>query len=302
MALSKKLLREYDRFGPWIEEIHTEEDIPEQFMSHFKRTDDMFIAFKVPHPIERRKVRPGDPLYDHIMALDDTSISVFHRTPEGITSRSVVYEDIVGIATLSDLLQGALTVHTTDGSVEIPFNTVSQKTIDRTVRFLEERCGGTRVVESREAKVSPIPSTDVTDEMAPLYRNLYREEYRNGEIEAIAYQPDIMLERREPSLWEKFIDIVWRPRLRPAMILLAGQELIVYRAAPQIVSRSRGYYGYERVYVPPKRLKDVTTGRHGNYHGVTDLVLSADQKNFRVTFGSDYPLGTVIERLKSLVP
>lgn len=301
MALSKKILREYDRFGPWILEIHSEDDIPDLFMSHFQLTDTTVLAFKVPHQIERRKVRPGDPLYDHILALDDTAIRVYHRTPEGITSRTVPYESVVAIASLSDLLQGSLSVFFDEGHVSVPFNTVSQKTIDRTVRELRERCGGATADDKGGKEYTGIPSTPIVDEMAPLYRNLYREELRRSPLEAIAYQHDVMIERQEPSIWEKLVDVLWRPRLRPTMLLIAEDELVLYRASPQIVFRARGYYGYERIVIPPRRVKEITTGKHTDFRDVNDLIVTVNQHTFRFSFGSNYPLGKVIERLKKLV-
>ena len=301
MALSKKLLREYDRFGPWIEEIHSEEDIPDVFLPHFPHSDRTLIAFKVPHPIERRKAHPGDPLYDHVLALDDTSVRVLHREFKGITSHSVSYENVVGISTLNDLLQGQLSVYFDEGVVSIPFNTVSQKTIDRTVHILRERCGGAVLSNTHASSPSSIPSTDITDEMTPLYRNLYREEYRNGSIEAIAYQRDIALERNAPSLWEKLIDTIWRPQLRPVLIVLAESELILYRAAPQVVARPHGYYGYERIVIPAKRIKEVETGTHAGFRNVMDIVITVDHHIFRSSFGSEYPIEGVIQRLKTFI-
>lgn len=111
--------REYDLFGPWVDEVRTEDEVPRLYRSHGLDLPAARLVLKVPRDIARRDARPDMDLYDHLVALEAESLTVLSRSSDDgrYDLRQVRYADVVAIEDVVTLLDARVRVHSRDGHV-----------------------------------------------------------------------------------------------------------------------------------------------------------------------------------------
>ena len=130
---------EYDRFGPWIDEVRTPSDVPRLFRDHPLDLDAARLVLKVPRNIARRDATPDMDLYDHLLVLDADALTTLSRrvevpagrrrsaSPAGFTTSTVPLVDVVAVRDDVSLLAGRLTIRTRDGAeLSVPYNGSAQ--------------------------------------------------------------------------------------------------------------------------------------------------------------------------------
>jgi len=151
-------VREYDRFGPWIDEVAVPEDVPKLFGSHPIDLTTTRIVLKVPRNVARRDAVAGMDLYDHLVILDEERLTVLSRRDAkaaravtggdgtGYDVRSVQVADVVAIRDDLNLLDGRLTVSSSGGtSISFGYNGSAHDKATRFVDELRSRAGAARV-------------------------------------------------------------------------------------------------------------------------------------------------------------
>lgn len=280
MTTSEKQKREYDLFGPWVFEIQQQEDIPETFASQVALTDETELAFKIPRRIERRNARPGDDLYDYLVTLDGAAVTVYRRASAGVETESVPYARMIAVETLHDLLHGELVLISDAETFRVPFNTVSEDVIGQAVEIIRAHLRG-------EVRSVPAAAVDL-EEMIYLYRGLVHREQSYEPAEPVAYQASRTVEKREPSVLDRLLDVVKRPTLRAMLVLVSGHELIIYRGAPPVTRFGRGNYGYSRTVVPRSRIEQVGSAPEQVYADCAQLRIAAGGSELTFLVGPDF--------------
>ena len=296
MEKSQKQKREYDMFGPWIFEIESPDDVPGAFEPHFHYDESVELAIKIPHQIERRNARPGDNLYDHLLACSADSVAVFSLSGSGIKSWRGAYTDVVAIRTLHDLLHGELTLYTPDELFTVPFNTVSEEMIERVTTLVGSHRNGHGTAGSGAAAQGDAPTAATSVDpakVADLYRNLIRREGRRGGAVPIAYQKTVPLEKRNKNLFDQLLDAIRRITLRPVLVLAGPAEIILYHAEPQIMRFGRGSYGYSRVEIPYSSLNGVADQKSTTFIASVDLGFSVPGHTITVEVDEEFPVKAV---------
>lgn len=267
MDKTQKHKREYDMFGPWIFEIESPDDVPDAFEPFFRYDETVEFAIKIPHHVERRNARPGDNLYDHLVACFPHSIAVFSLSGSGVRSWEGEYPRVVAIRTLHDLLHGELTFYMEDSRFTVPYNTVSEDMIEKVTAVVRRHT----IVSDGSASAAPSAPRVSASEVAYLYRSLMRREAERTGAVPIAYQGTVALEKREKHLFDPLLDAIRRISLRPALFLADPAGLVCYHAEPQIVRFSRGSYGYSRTEIPLANLERINSRESAEFFGCIDL-------------------------------
>ena len=156
-----KGVSEYDRFGPWVDEVNEEEDVPRLYRSYPIDFSVERLVLKVPRSIERRNATAKMDLYNHLILLGQGRLTVLSRRV-GKTSRAADSEavgpvsvtaspdsgpgydvvtikcsDVVAIRNSLNLLDGRLTVSTAQGTpVKVAYNGTGSDVIDSFVGAL----------------------------------------------------------------------------------------------------------------------------------------------------------------------
>ncbi len=135
---------EYDRFGPWIDEVRTPQDVPRLYRDHPLDLDTARLVLKVPRNIARRDATADMDLYDHLLVLDDVGLTALSRRTggpgtsakdaEGYDVRVAPYRSVVALLDVVSLLDATLTIVTTDGStLAVRYNGSARDNVRRLV-------------------------------------------------------------------------------------------------------------------------------------------------------------------------
>jgi hypothetical protein len=131
--------REYDLFGPWVDEVRSEDEVPRLFRAHPLDLASARLALKVPRNISRRDAHAGMDLYDHLVVLEAERLTVLSRSERAGDHdvRHVAYADVVAIEDVVTLLDARVRVHTRDGAVlELTYNGADRANPGRLVEEL----------------------------------------------------------------------------------------------------------------------------------------------------------------------
>lgn len=153
MSVTDAEVAEYHRFGPWIDEITVPEDVPRLFRSYPLDLAATRMVLKVPRGIARRDAIAGMDLYDHLVILDEVSLTLLSRRvatdargadgdrPFGVLA--IPLSDVVAMRDDLNLLDGRVTVSTSSGaSIQVPYNGSSHDMATRLVNDLRAAARG----------------------------------------------------------------------------------------------------------------------------------------------------------------
>jgi hypothetical protein len=146
---------EYDRFGPWIDEVKQADDVPRLYRNYPIDFGVERLVLKVPRNITHRNATPDMDLYDHLIIMGQDRLTVLSRrigepprdgnsraTPEGSKDYNVVvipYGDVVAVRNSLNLLDGRLTVSSAEGTpVRVSYNGSAADAVIAFVRALRE--------------------------------------------------------------------------------------------------------------------------------------------------------------------
>ncbi len=142
---------EYDRFGPWIDTVQSADDLPRLYRDHPIDFATARLVLKVPRNIARRNATADMDLYDRLLILDATTLTVLtRRVPSakrgaaalfvrGFDAVTIALADVVAIRDTITLLDGQLVVATRHGEViAVPYNGSASATVAGLVASLRE--------------------------------------------------------------------------------------------------------------------------------------------------------------------
>lgn len=133
-------LREYDRFGPWIDSIREPVDMPRRFRPWWAELSGARYLLKVPRSYDRAQVRPGMDLYESLLAVFPDSLCVLRAGRESVQRTDVSLGQVVATCRFANLLLSRWSLLLADGDrFDIEFNTVSRPVIDEVDRYLMAR-------------------------------------------------------------------------------------------------------------------------------------------------------------------
>lgn len=137
---------EYDRFGPWIDEVTTLEDVPRLFRDHPIDFGAARLVLKVPRNIPHRDATPQMDLYDHLLVLEPEQLTILSRhrgkSPRdfeksgylGYDVLTFPLADIVAIRDVVNLLDGRLSIATSSGaSITVRYHGSARATVSALV-------------------------------------------------------------------------------------------------------------------------------------------------------------------------
>ena len=133
-------LREYDRFGPWIDAVTTLSDMPRRFRPWYSELSGATYLIKVPRNIDRAAARPGMDLYSVVLAVFPDWLCLLRLDVGGVTRTDLPAEQVVATNVHTNLLIGRWSLLLADGSsIDLEYNTVSQERIAEVDRYLRRR-------------------------------------------------------------------------------------------------------------------------------------------------------------------
>lgn len=141
---------EYDRFGPWIDQVETLEDMPPLYRDYPVDLDAAQLVIKVPRNIARRDASPDMDLYNHVLILDKDSLTILSRHTgahtQGSASKSdrgydtlvLPLSELAAVRDVATLLDGRLTIASSNNeSLTVRYNTAARAMVSWLVDQLQ---------------------------------------------------------------------------------------------------------------------------------------------------------------------
>lgn len=141
MAADPDDLREYDRFGPWIDRVLSPADMPRRFRPWYDELSAATFLLKVPRALDRAQVRPGMDLYQAVLAVFPDWLCLLRLDASfRVVRGDVTLSRVVATNTYNNLLIGRWSLLLSDGtSFDVDYNTVSQAIIAEADRYVRRR-------------------------------------------------------------------------------------------------------------------------------------------------------------------
>jgi len=257
---------EYDAFGPWIYEIHSEEEIPRLFRGHTIDLDSSLMTIKVPREIERRAANPSMDLYDMVVSLGQETVTVLTRRGRAVDKREVAYTGIQGITDLVDLLRGHLILHAEDQPVEVRYNASSTDIVSHLVHVLRGRYARGAAKGRASGRVS-IPK-GVEDDLANLYRRAARED---GVGRTVGIQTRRGVTPVGASGLGRAVARAWPTTMQSAVVTVDEREIVVLHRGTPFATGRRPVQSLARTTLPLERVAAVDVRASQTYEDVSVL-------------------------------
>lgn len=289
--------REFDTFGPWIDEVRTADDLPRLYRDAGVDPAAHRLVLKVPRNIERRNATPDMDLYDHLITVDDEALGVLSRRDGTYDTVRIPVGEIIAIQTSVTLLDGRLTIHTVDGPpVTLAYNGSADAPVQDLVRLLRELY----LPAPTAAAVSPsdldVPNLGAPDTgLVTAYRKLIVKESGMHVVNAarrrVVVPKSGALSRAVHRMW---------PMTMHASIFAAGdREAQAFHRRDWFSRDGANGHSIARTVIARPRINDVRLTPHDRYEQVKVLTVHAgnNQLRFPVPVGPDTeafltPLGT----------
>ncbi len=273
--------KEYDSFGPWIYEISEDCPIPDQFLKYSVRTEKPLFSIKIPRQIERRKARPGMPLYDYVVSMYKTDILILKREGDKIITTSYLYEKIECLQNQVNLLKGNLLMVMSDIVYNLPYNTVSENIILRMLEIIRQRyTAGTQCT---------IPNNSIIDTSKLLlsfyFEGLVTEEkIQNPEFKILSYQRESSVSLYEKRFCRKLQHRLFGKTLLESLHLSDGRELIIISRGMPFKRRNQAVYGKETYYVPINKITDMVWEEDQWNSAISNMTITTSNNSYKISF------------------
>jgi hypothetical protein len=141
-----RLKVEYDRYGPWTYPVQTPEEMPPCFDPWFDELKGSPLIIKIPFARERKASRPGENLYERLLAVTDKGFVSLQISFGKVSRQDIAFTEIAAIRVSQELLLGHLSFDLFDGkTLSLVFNTVSMEVLDRFVDEVRRGIGSLKI-------------------------------------------------------------------------------------------------------------------------------------------------------------
>lgn len=133
-------LREYDAFGPWIDPVREEGDLPRGFRAHWSEHRDARFLLKIPRDEDRADLRPGMDLYEAVLAVHSDGICLLKLHGGQVVTKDVAWDQIVATRSRVELLDACWSLLLVDGTtVDVDHNSSSAAGLAPAVRYVQSK-------------------------------------------------------------------------------------------------------------------------------------------------------------------
>ncbi|MCU1542479.1 MAG: hypothetical protein JWM50_344 [Microbacteriaceae bacterium] len=262
---------EYDAFGPWIDEVHSADELPRLYRDYPVDLDEALLVLKFPRDISRRDASPTMHLYDCVAIVAPDRLILLSRTGDTYTVLSVVHSDVAAIVDRVNLLDARLSLHTVAGDVvDLPYNGSSSDTVRALVDLLRElQPAGGRPDGLRDVASLPPLGLDDLGRNDAMFVTAYRElAAREPQLRLLAAHGRTRVGRRGGAL-SRLVDGVLPVTLHGAIVAAGVDDLQVLSRWDWLVRGGSPVLSRARTVVRLASVSSVTKAEHPRLVGVT---------------------------------
>jgi len=303
---------EYDRFGPWVDEVRAPEDVPPLFRDHPLELGGDSLVLKVPRNIPRRDASPDMDLYDHVLVLAGDALTVLTRQgadglaaeppATGYTTTTLRLADVAAVRDSVSVLDARLEVLGRDGgSIVVPYSGSSRARVEQLVATLRDRlparaptAAARALVTAAQAEPVGEPDLDHPDRaLVADYRAVARE--LPGMTAWAWHGRAVVAPRVEGAAgaWQRLVHAISPMTVHGGV--LAGDDVaveVIGRHASMVRGKAPELSA-SRLVVPLGGLDAIELADHPRYSAVVSATLRAGDAVSRL----DVPEGSATHRL-----
>ena len=247
---------EYDAFGPWAYDIDEDHPLPPLFVPCVEHPEAYRMLLKLPRDIERRRATPDMDLYDYVVGLNDDGTRVWSRREKEVDTAWLPFGETGGVRLYQRLLKGVCTLYGREGTVTLPYNTVSADTFWKLLDLVRRSWPEESTCPEGLARDTALAEEQVD---IWLYNQLRDLRERGVEFVLDAYQPcwsDFRAGRRLPwTKSEEFAGTLYLHNDREFLLLRSGK--------PE--KKGEQKYSAEFTAIPWTSLQGVSLTRSSDY-------------------------------------
>jgi hypothetical protein len=247
-------LREYDAFGPWIDNVRSEIGMPRVFRPFYAEFADAAFLLKIPRNIDRAAARPGQDLYAAVLAVDEVGICLLRHTGGQVTREDAPWAEVVACGTFTNLLLARWSLLLASGSaIHVAHNSVGSAMMAKVTDFVRAHTTEPADPGGRpELPSMPVPQDYFSTKLAELRRTC------PAPVAAIHVEPKNRLCRAGGL----------RPRLSTGLMVIdTPHELVLVTGGEPTRSIFAPNYATFVVVVPYSRLDDYAVAAPVNGKG-----------------------------------
>jgi hypothetical protein len=271
---------EYDAFGPWIDEVRTEDEIPRLYRDRAWNLGSYRLVLKVPRNISRRDATPDMDLYDHVLAVGPELLTVLSRHGAAYDETTIAYDEIAAIEDRVDLLDGRLALRMLDGStVAVGYSGSSHLVVSRLVALLRE-LSSTAVPADHVAGRSPygpapaLGLRDLGDHDVDLVTSYLGALGAEPGLEVLAAHGRSVLTSRG-GLVTRLLHRAFPMTLQGTIVCGDDRELQVFARGDWLVRGALPVHSIARTIIPLRWIDQVTVLTYDAYEGVSVVQVRA---------------------------
>lgn len=300
---------EYERFGPWVDQVRTLDEVPRLFRDHPLDLGAARLVLKVPRNIPRRDATAGMDLYDHLLVLGADSFTVLSRhvgndarpgvAPGRYDVLEVPVDEVVAIRDVVNLLDGRLTVHTHAGrTLSIRYNGAARETVNGLVDLLRAAAGsrlpspaGRALLDAARSGSQPVVLDAGREDLA-LVSDFREAARQNPDLVAWACHGRRGVSPRPggaAGALQRALHALSPMTLQGAVVAADEVALEVFGRHTWLVRGSKPVHSSSRLVVPMSALGRLDVAPHASYEGTTQVALVAGATAVEVTVPDGSP-------------
>ena len=280
---------EYAAFGPWISPVLEADDVPPVFAQHPIDFAASELVLKFPRPESRRDLRLGMHLYNHLIVLTPTHLSVLERHDDDFAGREFPLDSIAALRAGTRLLDGWLTLQFTTGeSYAVPFNGSALESVTGLVDRV-------RALIAPPTPPSPVPTAAPALAMDALGRSDAL--FTNVANTLVAREPHAQIVAAEGRAtvqasgeWMDGLSHLLRPAVRHGSVIAqTPSELIVFSRVDPITRTKSPEVSLARTVVPRRAIDRVDVAGHDRYPGTSVVTLVCGEARVPLVLSAESP-------------
>ena len=298
---------EYDRFGPWIDEVRTRDDVPRLFRDDPVDVAGARLVLKVPRNIARRDATPDMDLYDHLLVLEADALTVLSRrggppdTLGGYDRVRVPLGQIVALRDVVTMLDGRLTVSTPAGDLlSVRYNGSARAAVARLVGELRGAAAdrpaspvGAALRDATTALPAPVPPYGVGKDDLALVSDLREVVRRHPDVTAWSLHGRTALTPTRGGALARARNALSPATLHGAVLAGDATALEVLGRHDWVLRGRSPVHSASRTVIPWSAPEHLTVAPHPDYERATLVRVSTGAAEVRLVV----PTGSAAEQL-----
>ncbi|WP_022943160.1 hypothetical protein [Psychromonas hadalis] len=282
------IAHEYDKFGPWLLQVKSIQDIPHQYFEHQDTILAAKYCFKIPIKEDRRALHAGMLLYNKLIIIDEQRIVEFSVVNDQIITHELLFKDVQYLIHQGDLLNCEICLISQKNSLNFQYNLVSMDIAGDVMHLLRESIN---VVEQSSAR--PDILSQKHSELQ-IFSYFCITEKENQSLQILNYQAGLALGLLASN---QLFQSLTKYQLLDSMFMTNGVELIIANRGKYVVQENETNYKFGHTFIPLKHITNISQQHDEMFKTIKQINIELGGQLLQASVDKDF----VIDSLENLL-